>query len=192
MITGNREMGRRKRYVNAYVDEYLYQRDAGLSENEALQKAAGYAAFDKEQQQAKRRDKLAQYQRDYRNRRRHIYSDIESREITVSLQVEMLAVLDTEAKGIMAVCPRCTLPMARRMVLVHLLGNLGDTQNHNARAVAQAADSFRLYLDSARAKGESEAVLREHHAETSVMYDGFPSWESFAASDTDNRSDRSA
>ena len=186
-------MGRRKRYVNAYVDEYLYQRDAGLSENEALQKAAGYAAFDKEQQQAKRRDKLAQYQRDYRNRRRHIYSDIESREITVSLPVETLAVLDAEAREIMPLLRQGgTLPMARRMVLVHLLGSLADTRQHNARAIAEAADSFRLYLDSARAKGESEAVLQEHHREVSAMYAGFPSWESFTTTGTDNCSDRGA
>lgn len=167
--------------------------DAGLDFDSAWPKAWDAFLEAQQAQQAKRRDKLAQYQRDYRNRRRHIYSDIESREITVSLPVETLAVLDAEAREIMPLLRQGgTLPMARRMVLVHLLGNLADTRQHNARAIAEAADSFRLYLDSARAKGESEAVLREHHAETSVMYDGFPSWESFAASDTDNRSDRSA
>ena len=159
--------------LNAWID------DAGLDFDSAWPKAWDASREAEQQQKARRRAKLAQYQRDYRNRRRHIYSDSESREITVSLPVEMLAVLDNEAKGIISVCPKCTLPMARRMVLVHLLGNLGDTQRHNARALAEAADSFRLYLESARAKGESEAVLQEHHREVSAMYPGFPPWEAF-------------
>lgn len=182
-MTGNHEMGRRKRYDDVLISQYYYQRnELGVSENEAFRESREVADWDKEQRQARRREKLAQYQRDYRSRRRHIYSDIESREITVSLPVSMLAVLDNEAREIISVCPGCTLPMARRMVLVHLLGNLDDTQRHNSRAREQAADSFRLYLESARAKGESEAVLQEHHREVSAMYSGFPPWEAFTDS----------